>query len=99
MRKINIERYEVKELLGQGGMSVVYRAFDRQLKRDVALKVLHDFLASREDARTRFQREAIAVAQLRHRGIVEITIIRGLERTYIVPSSLSPHFVVHRQSG
>ena len=72
MRKINIERYEVKELLGQGGMSVVYRAFDRQLKRDVALKVLHDFLASREDARTRFQREAIAVAQLRHRGIVEI---------------------------
>ena len=72
MRKINIERYEVKELLGQGGMSVVYRAFDRQLKRDVALKVLHDFLAAREDARSRFQREAIAVAKLRHQGIVEI---------------------------
>ncbi|MEE2904402.1 MAG: serine/threonine-protein kinase [Myxococcota bacterium] len=86
MRKIDIERYEVKELLGQGGMSVVYRAFDRQLKRDVALKVLHDFLAAREDARRRFQREAIAVAQLRHQGIVEIYDYSGddSKEAYIV---------------
>ncbi|MBI4814884.1 MAG: protein kinase [Deltaproteobacteria bacterium] len=53
-------------------MSVVYRAFDTQLKRPVALKVLHDFLARKPDARERLQREAMAVAKLHHPGIVEI---------------------------
>ncbi len=67
-----LERYEIREELGQGGMSVVYRARDTQLGRDVAVKVLHDFLARQTDARQRFHREAVAVAQLRHPGILEI---------------------------
>ncbi len=81
-----IDRYEVLEEIGQGGMSVVYRARDRQLNRDVALKILHGFLARQEDARRRFHREAVAVAKLHHPGIVEIFDYSGpdADRTYIV---------------
>lgn len=75
-----LERYEILEELGQGGMSVVYRARDRQLPREVAIKVLHDFLAKQPDARQRFHREAVAVAKLRHPGIVEIFDYSGPER-------------------
>jgi len=53
-------------------MSVVYRALDDVLDREVALKLLHPHLAKREEARRRFQREARAVAKLRHHNIVEI---------------------------
>ena len=82
----SIERYEVLEELGQGGMSVVYHARDRQLNRNVALKVLHDFLARQEEARRRFHREAVAVAKLRHPGIVEIYDYSGPDaaQSYIV---------------
>ncbi|MEM7678119.1 MAG: serine/threonine-protein kinase, partial [Myxococcota bacterium] len=79
-------RYEVLEEIGQGGMSVVYRARDRQLNRIVAVKVLHDFLAKQEEARRRFHREAVAVAQLHNPGIVEIFDYSGPDAkpSYIV---------------
>jgi serine/threonine-protein kinase len=81
-----LERYEILGELGQGGMSVVYRARDRQLAREVALKVLHEFLARQPDARKRFHREAVAVAKLHHPGILEIFDYSGpdAEDTYIV---------------
>jgi len=81
-----LDRYELKEELGQGGMSVVYRARDRQLGRDVALKILHRYLAKQPEARRRFHREAMAVARLRHRAIVEIFDYSGpdAEDAYIV---------------
>jgi serine/threonine-protein kinase len=75
-----LERYEILEELGQGGMSVVYRARDRQLPRDVAVKVLHEFLARQPEARQRFHREAVAVAKLHHPCIVEIFDYSGPER-------------------
>lgn len=86
MSEPRLERYEVINELGQGGMSVVYRARDKQLSRDVALKVLHDFLAKQTDARRRFHREAVAVAKLHHPGIVEIFDYSGpdAEQSYIV---------------
>ncbi|MBU0551044.1 serine/threonine protein kinase [Myxococcota bacterium] len=65
-------RYLLGEELGRGGMSVVYRARDPVLERDVAVKVLHPHLADRADARARFTREAKAIARLKHRYIVEI---------------------------
>ncbi|MEO1336249.1 MAG: serine/threonine-protein kinase, partial [Myxococcota bacterium] len=79
-------RYEVLEEIGQGGMSVVYRARDQQLNRIVAIKVLHDFLARQEEARRRFHREAVAVAKLHNPGIVEIFDYSGpdAEPSYIV---------------
>lgn len=64
--------YEIVEELGQGGMSVVYRARDVRLQREVAVKVLHPFLADRDDARQRFAREALAVAKIQHPNILQI---------------------------
>lgn len=79
-------KYHIVEELGQGGMSVVYQAQDTQLHRDVAVKVMHPFLAKQEEARERFRREAIAVARLRHPHIIEIYDYSGetAEASYIV---------------
>ncbi|MBA2476030.1 MAG: serine/threonine protein kinase [Actinobacteria bacterium] len=78
-------RYELEELVGTGGMSRVYRAHDRLLERDVALKILHDQHGSDEETVERFRREARAVAQLSHPNIVTV-IDRGEEggRQFIV---------------
>ena len=64
------ERYEVRSRLGRGGMGVVYQAFDRVLRRDVAIKVLDD-LPRAADAE-RLMREARILAQLEHPGIVPV---------------------------
>jgi hypothetical protein len=58
--------------MGRGGMGVVYRARDRRLKRQVAVKVLPPELAYRAEIRTRFLREAETAAQLTHPHIVPI---------------------------
>jgi serine/threonine protein kinase len=70
------ERYELEELVGTGGMSSVYRAHDRLLERDVALKVLHEQFTADTDYVERFRREARSVAQLSHPNIVTV-IDRG----------------------
>ncbi len=67
-----IERYEISEELGHGGMATVYRARDRRLDRLVAIKVMHPHLRGTEQARARFSREARAVAKLKHRAILQI---------------------------
>jgi serine/threonine protein kinase len=65
-------RYRVDEILGQGGMSAVYKAFDPNLKRVVAVKLIHPHLASDPKFLFRFEEEAAAVAQLRHPNIVKV---------------------------
>ena len=64
--------YEVAAQLGRGGMGVVYRATDRRLRRDVAIKVLPPELGYSEALRARFVREAQMAAQLSHPHIVPI---------------------------
>ena len=64
--------YEVISRIGEGGMGVVYRARDTQLRRDVALKVLPDHLAGDRDRLDRFQREAQVLAALNHPNIAAI---------------------------
>jgi serine/threonine-protein kinase len=66
------DAYEVGREVGRGGMGVVYRATDRKLRRDVAIKVLPPELAYREDVKQRFLREAQTAAQLSHANIVPI---------------------------
>lgn len=70
--KIIANRYEVISKLGSGGMAVVYRAKDRNLGREVALKVLKDSVAEDPEFRERFRREARASAVLTHRNIVQV---------------------------
>jgi WD40 repeat protein len=67
-----IPGYEVLEELGHGGMGVVYKARDLGLNRLVALKMIRAGDFADEDARRRFQREAEAVARLKHPDIVQI---------------------------
>ncbi len=65
-------KYQVLEPLGRGGMARVYRAYHPQLDRYVAIKVLRSDLVEEEEFLARFQREARAVAALRHPNIVQV---------------------------
>jgi serine/threonine protein kinase len=69
------EGYEVRELLGRGGFGLVFTAFDKRLKRDLAIKVLRLELAQSANFMDRFEREAMTAAQLRHPNIVPIYTI------------------------
>ncbi|MCL2407593.1 MAG: Stk1 family PASTA domain-containing Ser/Thr kinase, partial [Defluviitaleaceae bacterium] len=66
------DRYEITQKLGQGGMAIVYKAYDRTLSRDVSLKVLREEYSLDEDFRKRFHREARSVASLSHQNIVNV---------------------------
>ena len=65
-------RYELVGVLGEGAMSVVHRARDRQLGREVAVKVLRESLTSHPQVSERFTREAQALARLDHPGIIRV---------------------------
>jgi len=65
-------KYELVEQLGRGGMAAVYKAYQPALKRFVAIKILHPEVAADETFMVRFEREAHAVAALRHPHIVQV---------------------------
>lgn len=69
-------RYEIRALLGAGGMGEVYRARDEKLNRDVAIKILPEAFAQHSDRLARFKREAQVLASLNHPNIA---FIYGLE--------------------
>ena len=71
-----VGRYELEELVGEGGMSSVYRAYDTVLDRRVAIKVLHDHFSREPEYVERFRREARAIARLGHPNVVTV-IDRG----------------------
>src|SRR5215472_2316076 len=64
--------YEITALLGKGGMGEVYRATDRKLKREVAIKILPDEFSRDAQRVRRFQREAEVLASLTHPNIAGI---------------------------
>ena len=72
VREALAAEYEIIEELGRGGMAMVYRARDRQLEREVAIKVLPFSLAFDAEFVERFQREARTAAQLEHPNIIPI---------------------------
>jgi hypothetical protein len=67
-----VEKYEIVDEIGHGGMATVYRARDSRLDRLVALKVMHPHLQGAKEARQRFAREALTVARLKHPSILGI---------------------------
>src|SRR6516165_6302863 len=86
------ERYRLLREVGQGGMAVVYRAVDETLKREVAIKILHQHLASEPESKARLEREAQSVAKLHHENILEIFDYSG-------PDSPSSYFVTEFIDG
>ncbi|MGI9040585.1 MAG: protein kinase domain-containing protein [Gemmatimonadales bacterium] len=72
VREALAAEYEIIEELGRGGMAMVYRARDRHLEREVAIKVLPFSLAFDSEFVERFQREARTAAQLEHPNIISI---------------------------
>ncbi|MCW3009735.1 MAG: hypothetical protein JWO90_139 [Solirubrobacterales bacterium] len=65
-------RYRLDAQIGSGGMSMVFRAFDTVLERQVAIKLMHRDIAADSDQLERFRREARAVAQLNHPHVVGV---------------------------
>ncbi len=72
MTSVLVDRYELRTRIGSGGMATVWRAFDRRLGREVAVKVLSESLAADERFRRRFEREAHHIASLSHPNIVVV---------------------------
>src|SRR5271165_3927754 len=65
-------RYEIVRLLGQGGMGAVYRAHDKELERQVAIKVIRADMASNPDILRRFKQELILARQITHKNVIRI---------------------------
>ncbi|MDG2013811.1 MAG: serine/threonine-protein kinase [Pirellulaceae bacterium] len=65
-------RYEIEKLIGSGGMGIVFKAFDSELNRSVAIKMLAPYLSASGSARQRFSREARAAAAVVHQHVVHI---------------------------
>src|ERR1700754_819639 len=67
------DKYQIDQLLGQGGMGAVYRATHLGTKRTVAIKVIHPQLSTYDQFVARFRREAEAAGRLRHPNVVDVT--------------------------
>src|SRR4051812_48732278 len=87
------DRYDRTAVLGKGGMGVVYRAFDRELRRDVALKTLLD--SSDPAGLELFRRECAVLASLNHPNVVDIYDIGELEEE----GKRHPYFVMPLLEG
>jgi Tol biopolymer transport system component len=82
--------YRLLDVLGAGGMGEVFRAEDVRLGREVALKVLHDSLASDTDWFARFEREARVLASLNHPNIATLLGLRDLDDRCVIEMELVP---------
>src|SRR6058998_4134752 len=67
-----LSHYKIVEILGAGGMGVVYRARDERLEREVAIKVLPEGALAEESARKQFRKEALALSRLNHANIATV---------------------------
>jgi len=83
-------RYLIEALIGQGGMSAVYKASDPNLKRVIAIKLIHSHLASDTNFILRFEEEAAAVAKLRHPNIVQVFDFNSDEGVYYMVLEFIP---------
>lgn len=87
-----VDRYQLRGVLGEGAMGRVYLAFDPKFNREVALKTMKETVVEDERIRRWFHREARAMAQLQHPGIVEVHDYSGAE-------AKAPFLVMERLHG
>jgi len=78
------ERYRLERKIGSGGMADVWLAFDRELDREVAVKMLHDRFAQDNEFVERFRREAQSAAGLQHPNVVSIFDRGAFRDTYFI---------------
>src|SRR5688500_1342651 len=81
-------RYEIRSLVGAGGMGEVYRARDPKIGRDVAIKVLPPAFSGDKDRLARFEQEAQAAGALNHPNILAIYDVDHVDGTSYVVSEL-----------
>ncbi len=79
-----ILHYKITDKLGEGGMGVVYKAEDTKLKREVAIKLLPNFIAKSAEDKIRFENEAQAAASLNHPNIATIHAIEEFENQIFI---------------
>src|SRR5262245_46763702 len=84
------DRYKIEAMLGQGGMSTVYKATDPNLNRAVAIKIIHSHLSNDPEFVRRFRQEAAAVAQLRHPHIIQVYDFDQDENVYYMVMEYVP---------
>lgn len=85
VNRVISDRYEIKEIIGVGGMSRVYKAYDRVDDRIVAIKILKDEYLTSIEYRTRFKNESRAIALLNHPNVVKVyDVCFGEDIQYIV---------------
>ena len=74
-----VDNYKIQEVIGRGGMGVVFKALDMNLEKIVALKMIDSFLARDENFLNRFKTEAKALAKLNNHNIVNVYALRQTE--------------------
>lgn len=77
-------RYEYKRILGQGGMGVVFKAYDKLLERDVAIKVLNEELRHNNEAQRIFLAEARSLATLKHPNLVTVHDVTTIDNVAMI---------------
>ena len=83
-----LAHYRLTEKIGEGGMGVVWRAFDTTLHREIALKVLPESFASDPRRLARFKREARMIAALNHPNVVTVHSVEEAEGTHFITMEL-----------
>ncbi len=95
--KFLLAHYHVEGIVGYGGMATVYRGFDPQLHRAVAIKVLHPHLAKAGNSRQRFLREAQSAASITHPNVIPIFGVHQEEgKTFLVMPLIANGSLQHR---
>src|SRR4051812_50126573 len=77
-------RYEIRSLIGEGGMGEVYLAQDRQLERTVALKILNESFASDSERMRRFIQEAKTTSALNHPNILTVHEVGQMDSVHFI---------------